>query len=170
MPNLSLGTIEVLGLPAAVEAADVALKTADVTLIGYETTDGMGMVAVKIQGQVSAVQSAVAAARAAASRISKVFATSVIPRPSDQLDPVVLTDVTVGLAPKPEPEPEPEPERASPVPATPLAELSESQPAAAGTDSDKSEGEGGVAAAVPAPVERTPAARTRKPSTTRTKK
>jgi microcompartment protein CcmL/EutN len=130
----------------------------------------MGMVAVKIQGQVSAVQSAVAAARAAASRISKVFATSVIPRPSDQLDPVVLTDVTVGLAPKPEPEPEPEPERASPVPATPLAELSESQPAAAGTDSDKSEGEGGVAAAVPAPVERTPAARTRKPSTTRTKK
>ena len=176
MPNLSLGTIEVLGLPAAVEAADVALKTADVTLIGYETTDGMGMVAVKIQGQVSAVQSAVAAARAAASRISKVFATSVIPRPSDQLDPVVLTDVTVGLAPKPEPEPEPEPEPAPPVPApppvpaTPLAELSESQPAAAGTDSDKSEGEGGVAAAVPAPVERTPAARTRKPSTTRTKK
>jgi hypothetical protein len=172
MPNLSLGTIEVLGLPAAVEAADVALKTADVTLIGYETTDGMGMVAVKIQGQVSAVQSAVAAARAAASRISKVFATSVIPRPSDQLDPVVLTDVTVGLAPKPEPEPEPaSPVPAPPpVPATPLAELSESQPAAAGTDSDKSEGEGGVAAAVPAPVERTPAARTRKPSTTRTKK
>ena len=30
MPQLSLGTIEVLGLPAAVEAADVALKTADV--------------------------------------------------------------------------------------------------------------------------------------------
>lgn len=113
MPQLSLGTIEVLGLPAAVEAADVALKTADVKLIGYETTDGMGMVAVKIEGQVSAVTSAVQAACAAASRITKVFATSVIPRPSDQLSPVVLTDVTVGLAPKPAPAPEPEPE---PVP------------------------------------------------------
>ena len=84
-------TIEVLGLPAAVEAADVALKTANVQLIGYETTDGMGMVAVKIEGQVSAVQSAVAAARAAAERITKVFAVSVIARPSDQLSPVVLT-------------------------------------------------------------------------------
>ena len=98
MPQLSLGTIEVLGLPAAVEAADVACKTADVKLIGYETTDGMGMVAVKIEGQVSAVTSAVAAASAAAARITKVFATSVIARPSDQLEPVVFTDVTVGLA------------------------------------------------------------------------
>ncbi len=39
------------------------------------------------------------------------FATSVIARPSTQLEPVVLTDVTVGLhAPEPEPEPQPEPE------------------------------------------------------------
>jgi ethanolamine utilization protein EutM len=125
MPNLSLGTIEVLGLPAAVEAADVACKAADVTLIGYETTDGMGMVAVKIEGQVSAVQSAVAAASAAAARITKVFATSVIARPSEQLEPVVMTAETVGLAkpkpapaPKPAPEPvaEPEPEPVAPEP------------------------------------------------------
>jgi microcompartment protein CcmL/EutN len=176
MPTLSLGTIEVLGLPAAVEAADVALKTADVSLIGYETTDGMGMVAVKIEGQVSAVQSAVSAACAAASRISKVFATSVIPRPSDQLAPVVLTDVTVGLDHQPPPAP-------TPVPAAPTAELSESQPVVAGTDSDKSveveaegegreEGEG--TSVVPAAAEQPPAAhaapRTRKPATTRTKK
>jgi hypothetical protein len=188
MPTLSLGTIEVLGLPAAVEAADVALKTADVSLIGYETTDGMGMVAVKIEGQVSAVQSAVSAACAAASRISKVFATSVIPRPSDQLAPVVLTDVTVGLdhqppaAPAPAPVPPPAP-APTPVPAAPTAELSESQPVVAGTDSDKSveveaegegreEGEG--TSVVPAAAEQPPAAhaapRTRKPATTRTKK
>ncbi|MDN5961312.1 MAG: BMC domain-containing protein, partial [Propionibacterium sp.] len=63
----ALGTIEVLGLPAAITAADVACKAADVRLVGYETTDGMGMVTVKITGQVSAVQSAIAAARAAAS-------------------------------------------------------------------------------------------------------
>ena len=123
MPTLSLGTIEVLGLPAAVEAADVALKTADVQLIGYETTDGMGMVAVKIEGQVSAVMSAIQAARAAASRVSKVFATSVIPRPSDQLEPVVLTEATVGLA-KADPEPTPSEPVAEPEPtlAEPVAE------------------------------------------------
>lgn len=135
MPLLSLGTIEVLGLPAAVAAADVACKTADVTLIGYETTDGMGMVAVKIEGQVSAVQSAVAAARAAASQITKVFATSVIPRPSAQLDPVVLTDVTVGLeqpGPEPtapaEPAPEPEPVAAAPEPVAQSEPVAEPEP------------------------------------------
>lgn len=108
MPQLSLGTIEVLGLPAAVEAADVACKTADVQLIGYETTDGMGMVAVKIEGQVSAVQAAVAAAGAAAAKITKVFATSVIARPSTQLPPVVFTAETVGYqAPEAPVEPPP---------------------------------------------------------------
>jgi ethanolamine utilization protein EutM len=112
MSNLSLGTIEVFGLPAAVEAADVACKTADVSLIGYETTDGMGMVAVKIEGQVSAVQAAIAAATVAAAKVSKVFATSVIPRPSDQLEAVVLTAGTVGLA-KPAPAAKP----AKPAPA-----------------------------------------------------
>ena len=129
MPNPSLGTIEVLGLPAAVEAADVALKTADVKLIGYETTDGMGMVAVKIEGQVSAVQSAVAAARAAAAKVSKVFATSVIPRPSDQLEPVVLTEGTVGLEPKPVAEPAaPEKPVAQPVPEEPVAQTVPEEP------------------------------------------
>ncbi|MGC3994608.1 MAG: BMC domain-containing protein [Propionicimonas sp.] len=162
MPNLSLGTIEVLGLPAAVEAADVALKTADVKLIGYETTDGMGMVAVKIEGQVSAVQSAVAAARAAASRITKVFATSVIPRPSDQLEPIVLTDLTVGLevapavAAVPEPEPVPEPE-SEPTPTPEPAPEPEPTPEPEPPAPVK------AAAEAPAPAKRT---RSRKPTTT----
>lgn len=93
----ALGQIEVLGLPAAIEAADVAVKAANVRLIGYETTDGAGMVTVKIEGQVSSVQSAVAAARAAASQVTRVFATSVIPRPNAQLGDVVLAPATVGL-------------------------------------------------------------------------
>ena len=97
---LSLGQIEVVGLPAAIEAADVALKAANVELIGYEATDGMGMVAVKIVGQVGAVKAAIAAAEVAAARISKVFSVSVIPRPNDQIEPVVYTAVTVGR-PKP---------------------------------------------------------------------
>lgn len=124
MSNLSLGTIEVFGLPAAVEAADVACKTADVSLIGYETTDGMGMVAVKIEGQVSAVQAAVAAATVAAAKVSKVFATSVIARPSDQLVSVVLTAGTVGLA-KPAPAAKP----AKPAPAAEPEPVVEAAPA-----------------------------------------
>ncbi len=96
MMNMSLGTIEVYGLPAALEAADVACKTANVKLIGYEATDGLGMVSVKIEGNVSAVQSAMSAARAAVEQLTKVFAVSVIPRPNPQIEIVVDTDVTVG--------------------------------------------------------------------------
>ncbi|WP_315334944.1 BMC domain-containing protein, partial [Propionibacterium acidifaciens] len=93
----ALGEIEVLGLAAAIEAADVAVKAANVRLIGYETTDGAGMVTVKVEGQVSSVSAAVAAAAAAAARVSTVFATSVIPRPDPQLGDVVLSPLTVGL-------------------------------------------------------------------------
>lgn len=99
MLKQSLGTIEVYGLPAAIEAADVACKIADVQLIGYEATDGFGMVTVKVLGRVAAVQAAMSAAQAAAARVSKVFAVSIIPRPNEQLDSVVLTKVTVGLQP-----------------------------------------------------------------------
>lgn len=112
----ALGTIEVLGLPAAITAADVACKAADVRLVGYETTDGMGMVSVKIIGQVSAVQAAIAAAKAAASEVTSVFAESVIPRPNDQIGPVVLTPVTVGLGASPAAVPG---GGTSPAPATP---------------------------------------------------
>ena len=173
MPNLSLGTIEVLGLPAAVEAADVALKAADVKLIGYETTDGMGMVAVKIEGQVSAVQSAVAAARAASSRVSKVFATSVIPRPSAQLEPVVLTDGTV-VRERPAPEPPAPPSVEPPAqplvqpPAQPLVEPVETSVSTSSTSGGEEPIEPPVADTAisggedlpPAPA---PRARTRKP-------
>jgi microcompartment protein CcmL/EutN len=191
MPNLSLGTIEVLGLPAAVEAADVACKSADVRLIGYETTDGMGMVAVKIEGQVSAVQSAVAAAAAAASRITKLFATSVIARPSDQLGPVVLSEGTVGLekpkpapAPKqvadpapepvaepvpvPEAEPVPEPEPASVEPAEPAA--SEAVVEAASEVVEPAEAAPEPVAEVPAAQPKSPAARRPAPSKSRSTK
>jgi microcompartment protein CcmL/EutN len=140
MLTMSLGTIEVFGLPAAIQAADVACKAADVHLIGYETTDGMGMVAVKIEGQVAAVQSAVAAACAAAAQITKVFATSVIPRPSNQLDPVVLTKVTVGL------------ERDVPAaPEKPAAEAPVEEPAAPEPEVAKPEAEAVSADVAPAP-------------------
>lgn len=98
----ALGTVEVVGLCAAFEAADVAVKTANVELIGYELAKGGGFVTIKVQGQVGAVNSAVAAAAAAAGKINRVVSVLVIPRPSAGLEPLIRNKMTVGYeAPKP---------------------------------------------------------------------
>ncbi len=97
MGNKALGLIETIGLTAATEAADAALKSANVTLIGYENTKGLGMITVKIEGDVGAVKAAVAAAEAAANKVGRVCAVLVIPRPSIHLDTVVYSKDTVGL-------------------------------------------------------------------------
>ncbi|WP_027623218.1 BMC domain-containing protein [Clostridium lundense] len=81
----SLGFIETIGMAAAIEAADTALKSANVELIGYELTKGNGMVTIKIQGDVSAVKSALDTAKYSASRINKVCTTLLIPRPSENV-------------------------------------------------------------------------------------
>ena len=60
--NKSLGLIETEGLAAGIEAADAAVKSANVELIGYELTKGGGWTTVKIQGDVGAVKAAVDAA------------------------------------------------------------------------------------------------------------
>lgn len=116
----ALGLVEVVGLAAGYEAADVACKTANVELVGYELAKGGGYVTIKVLGQVGAVTAAVAAAADAASRINRVVSKLVIPRPADQVDPLVKSALTVGYTepqpePEPEPQPEPEPEVAQPA-------------------------------------------------------
>lgn len=91
----SLGLVEIVGLAAAIEFADAALKAANVQLMGYELTNGGGYVTVKILGDVSAVQAAVSAGTAAASRVGKIVAQKVIPRPHKDLYKVVDTKETV---------------------------------------------------------------------------
>ena len=98
----ALGSIEVVGLVAGVEAADVACKTADVNLIGYELARGGGYVTVKVEGQVAAVQVAMAAAEVAASKLTRVVSRIVIPRPHQELESIVFSAATVGLT-KPAP-------------------------------------------------------------------
>lgn len=51
MSGKSLGLIETVGMSAAVEAADAAMKSANVSLVGYELTKGGGMVTVKLEGK-----------------------------------------------------------------------------------------------------------------------
>lgn len=99
----ALGLMETVGLAAAIEAADAAVKSANVTLIGVELTKGDGMVVVKIEGDVGAVKAAVEAGTQAAMKVSRVFSTKVIPRPSHELDRMVFSKETKGYqAAKPE--------------------------------------------------------------------
>ncbi len=85
----SLGLIETQGLAGGIEAADAAVKSANVELIGYELTRGGGWTTVKIQGDVGAVKAAVDAARIAAGKVTRVVSTRVIPRPADGLERLI---------------------------------------------------------------------------------
>ena len=92
----ALGMVECMGLVAMIEAADAMVKSANVTLVGYEKIDA-GLVTAIVRGDVAAVKSAVDAGAAAASRVGKVVATHVIPRPHADVDqglPVLQTGET----------------------------------------------------------------------------
>jgi microcompartment protein CcmL/EutN len=58
MLEYALGLIETRGLVGAIEAADAALKAADVRLIGRERADA-GLMMIKLSGEVAAVRAAV---------------------------------------------------------------------------------------------------------------
>ncbi|MDO7787825.1 BMC domain-containing protein [Desulforamulus aquiferis] len=102
MDKNALGLIEVVGLAAGMEAADAAVKAANIELVGYELTKGGGMVVIKLSGDVGAVTAAVDAGAAAASRINQVYATHVIPRPAGGLEKIITTNETVGNKALPE--------------------------------------------------------------------
>lgn len=76
----ALGLIEVNGYLGAIEAADAALKAANVNLIGCEIVRG-GLVTVKIEGDVSSVKVAVEAAEVAIMKLNVLVAVHVIARP-----------------------------------------------------------------------------------------
>ena len=97
MAKQALGIIETVGLAAGIEAADAAVKSAGVCLTGYELTKGSGMVLIKVEGDVAAVEAAIGAAFAAASKVGKVAAKHVIPRPHDSLNMLIHSKETVGL-------------------------------------------------------------------------
>ena len=104
MSRQALGIIETLGLAAAIEAADAALKSAQVELIGYELAKGSGMTTVKVMGNVGAVKAAIEAARIAASKVNTICGYRVIARMSEGLDIMVYNEETVGYKEINEPE------------------------------------------------------------------
>ena len=84
MAQEALGMIETKGLCALIEAADAALKAANVTMTGYETI-GSGLVAAFFRGDVAALKAAVDSGAEAAKRVGEVVAVQVIPRPHEDL-------------------------------------------------------------------------------------
>ena len=116
MQQKSLGLIETQGLAAGVVAADAAVKSANVELVGYELTKGGGWTLIKVQGDVGAVKAAVDAARIAAGKVNRVVSTRVIARPSNSLEQLIHTADTVGDQ-RPEPPEGPEPPH-TPTPPT----------------------------------------------------
>lgn len=98
MTQKSLGLIETIGLAAAIQAADVALKSANVELVGYELSKGSGMTVVKIRGDVAAVKAAISAAESGASLVNQVVSSTVIARPAANINGIVETADTIGLA------------------------------------------------------------------------
>ena len=84
----ALGMVETRGFIAVVEAADAMLKTADVSLVGYEKIGGAYCCAT-VRGELAAVKSAVEAGTTAARRVGEVVAARVIARPHPGLDGIL---------------------------------------------------------------------------------
>lgn len=92
----AVGLVEAIGLATAVEAADAAVKSANVELLGMESTKGDGMHVIKLLGDVGAVKAGVAAAQAACSNGRGCFSVTIIARPADQLESMIHNDLTIG--------------------------------------------------------------------------
>ena len=157
MQQKSLGLIETQGLAAGIEAADAAVKSANVELVGYELTKGGGWTTIKILGDVGAVKAAVDAARIAAGKVSRVVSTRVIARPSMGLTGLIHNTDTVGDQP-PEPPTPPTPTD-PPEPTKPPADaqsVEESAPEAMESPEEAQPAEEGASEAMESPEEAQP--------------
>ena len=136
----AVGFIEAEGLPAAIAAADAAVKAANVYLVSRENSRGGGYMTIKVVGEVGAVKAAVEAAKAVSNKVHGTHSVLVIPRPATGVHDSMIwncNEYTTGIEPDgsvppsspkpptppvppsppaPEPEPEPEPEVKEPEP------------------------------------------------------
>jgi ethanolamine utilization protein EutM len=71
-----------------VEAADVALKAANVKLEGARMA-GSGLISLSISGDVAAVRAATEAGAAAAAKLGEVVSVEVLSRPHDEVDKII---------------------------------------------------------------------------------
>lgn len=88
MQSEALGMVETKGLVGAIEAADSMVKSANVTLVGYEKI-GSGLVTVMVRGDVGAVKASVDAGAASAEKVGEVVSVHVIPRPHTDVEKIL---------------------------------------------------------------------------------
>jgi microcompartment protein CcmL/EutN len=98
----ALGLIEVRGYLGAIQAADSALKAANVTCVGCEKVKG-GLVTVKLLGDVAAIKAAVEAGERAAQILGVLISSHVIARMHEETEKLIFPQdkktATDGLAP-----------------------------------------------------------------------
>lgn len=88
MEKEALGMVETKGLVGAIEAADAMVKSANVSLVGYEKI-GSGLVTVMVRGDVGAVKAATDAGATAAVKVGEVVSVHVIPRPHTDVEKIL---------------------------------------------------------------------------------
>lgn len=88
MQKEALGMVETKGLVGAIEAADAMVKSANVSLVGYEKI-GSGLVTVMVRGDVGAVKASTEAGMCAAQKVGQVVSTHVIPRPHETIEKIL---------------------------------------------------------------------------------
>lgn len=101
MADRSIGFIETFGLAACIAAADAAVKSANVKLLGYEYAKGDGMCTVKVEGNVGACKAAIEAGRRAAEAVngslSGIKSVRLMARPADGIkDTLIYNRENVG--------------------------------------------------------------------------
>jgi ethanolamine utilization protein EutM len=80
----ALGMIETRGYVGMLEAADAALKSAEVRVVSRQKVDA-GLVTVLLRGDVASVRVAVDAGSAAARRVGELVSAHVIARPDESI-------------------------------------------------------------------------------------
>lgn len=90
----ALGMIETKGLVGSLEAADVMVKSADVQIVSQAKTSG-GLVSILVEGDVGAVQAAVAAGVDATAKIGELVSHHVIPHPDEAIIEFLTNNDTV---------------------------------------------------------------------------
>ena len=92
----ALGMIETIGLVGAIEAADTALKTAEVEIVNRHIVKG-GIVTVELSGDVGAIKVAVEAGAEAAKRLG-VFGSSIVLAGPDEMVSKMIEENSIIVA------------------------------------------------------------------------
>ncbi len=88
----SYGYVETRGFVTAIEAADAALKAANVTLTNCYYVKG-GIVTIEVTGDVAAVNAAVDAASESARRLGNFLSSNVIARVDSEMKKILVSDI-----------------------------------------------------------------------------